>query len=137
MGDPYGEELEFGSGSPRGAFGGYSMQRNNGEIKMSGNERLDTMEGQYDLYDDEDDDDFQNESFDEGDRQEVEDGSSSGSGVNSDGGKKRAKKKLDTSQEKIEVNLDDIEDDDDQECLLDYKQSDLNKLSKNKIEPVK
>lgn len=34
--------------------------------------------------------------------------------------------KLDTSQEKIEVNLDDIEDDDDQECLLDYKQNEMN-----------
>jgi hypothetical protein len=37
---------------------------------MSGNERLDTMEGQYDLYDDEEEDgDFQNDSFDEGNRQ--------------------------------------------------------------------
>jgi len=46
-----------------------------------------------------------------------------------DGGqnKKKSKKRgLDTSQEKIEVNLDDIEDEDDQECLLDYKQNDYN-----------
>ena len=58
--------------------------------------------------------------------------------MDSNGDKKRRNKnKLNTSQEKIEVNLDDIEDDDDQECLLDYKQSDLNKLSKNKIEPLK
>lgn len=132
IGDPYGEELGGGADSPSGAFGGYQMQRNNGEIKMSGNERLDTMEGQYDLYDDEDDGDYRNVSFDAAARQELEDGSSS----DSDGAGPR-KKKLDTSQEKIEVNLDDIEDDDDQECLLDYKQSDLNKLSKNKMEPVK
>ena len=88
--------------------------------------------GQDDLYDDEDDGDYRNVSFDAAARQELEDGSSS----DSDGAGPR-KKKLDTSQEKIEVNLDDIEDDDDQECLLDYKQSDLNKLSKNKMEPVK
>lgn len=89
------------------------MQRNHGEIKISGNERLDTMEGQYDLYDDEED--YGNQSFDAAERQEIQDGSSS----DSEG--RRRKKKLETSQEKIEVNLDDIEDDDDQECLLDYK----------------
>lgn len=54
------------------------------------------MEGQNDLY------------YDEEDEGEFEE------------------EKLDTSQEKIEVNLDDIEDDDDQECLLDYKQNEMN-----------
>ena len=67
------------------------------------------------MYDDEDDD-YGNVSFDAAQRQELEDGTSS----DSEGGGTR-KKKLDTSQEKIEVNLDDIEDDDEQECLLDYK----------------
>jgi hypothetical protein len=53
----YGEEFFTGGNEgSSGAFGGYQMQRNVGEIKMSGNERLDTMEGHYDLYDDEDDD---------------------------------------------------------------------------------
>jgi hypothetical protein len=55
------------------------------------------MEGQNDLYYDEEDE--EGEYLDDGQEEE----------------------KLDTSQEKIEVNLDDIEDDDDQECLLDYK----------------
>ena len=90
IGDPYGDELGGGAESP-GAFGGYQMQRNNGEIKMSGNERLDTMEGQYDLYDDEDED-YGNVSFDAAERQELEDGDSS----DSDGVGPR-KKKLDTS----------------------------------------
>lgn len=43
--DPYGEELAVGADNPSSAFGGYQMQRNDGEIKTSGNERLDTMEG--------------------------------------------------------------------------------------------
>jgi hypothetical protein len=60
------------------------------------------MEGQNDLYYDEEDE--EGEFLDEGQEEE----------------------KLDTSQEKIEVNLDEIEDDDDQECLLDYKQNEAN-----------
>ena len=70
------------------------MQR--ADNRAIGHERLDTMEGQNDLYYDEEEEG----SFEE--------------------------QKLDTSQEKIEVNLDDIEDDDDQECLLDYKQNEMN-----------
>ena len=70
------------------------------------------MEGQNDLYYDEEDEDY----GDEGARQDL-DGSYDG---------KRRGGGLDTSQEKIEVNLDDIEDDDDQECLLDYKQNEMN-----------
>ena len=66
-----------------------------------GQNRLDTMEGHNDLY------------YDEEDEVELSDG-----------------EKLDTSQEKIEVNLDDIEDEDDQECLLDYKQNEMNQAKK-------
>ena len=51
------------------------------------------MEGQNDLYYDEEDEEFEDDSD----------------------------KGINTSQEKIEVNLDDIEDEDDQECLLNYK----------------
>jgi hypothetical protein len=64
------------------------------------------MEGQNDLYYDEEDEDENEE------------------------------EKLDTSQEKIEVNLDDIEDEDDQECLLDYKQNEMNKQSKKEKDPI-
>jgi hypothetical protein len=66
----------------RPGFGNYQMQRADNRA-IGGHERLDTMEGQNDLYYDEEDEG----SFEE--------------------------EKLDTSQEKIEVNLDDIEDDDD------------------------
>lgn len=41
-------------------------------------------------------------------------------------GNRVARSKLDTSQEKIEVNFDEIDDDNDQECLLNYKQNELN-----------
>jgi hypothetical protein len=34
---------------------------------------------------------------------------------------------LEDKQEKIEVNMDEIEDDDDQECLLDYNYSNVKK----------
>ena len=79
---------------PSGAFEGYHVPRS----RPLGNERLDTMEGQNDLYYDEEESDYDNSS-----------------------------KGINTSQEKIEVNLDDIEDEDDQECLLNYKQDELNK----------
>ena len=45
------------------------------------------------------------------------------------GEKKKKKKKLDQSHDKIEVNFDDIPDDDDQECLLDYQGSSQKKPS--------
>ena len=76
-GGPIIEDPYEGSG-----FGNYQMQRADNRA-IGGHERLDTMEGQNDLYYDEEDEG----SFEE--------------------------EKLDTSQEKIEVNLDDIEDDDD------------------------
>ena len=66
------------------SFGNYQMQR--ADNRVIGHERLDTMEGQNDLYYDEEDE--EGEFLEEGQEEE----------------------KLDTSQEKIEVNLDDIED---------------------------
>lgn len=117
------------------AFAGYQMKRN-----FQGGERLDTMEGYNDLYGDEEepsdnDEDNQNDF----DNMKDESSSEEDQGENADGDspdkKKKSKKNknknnLDTSQEKIEVNLDDIEDDEDQECLLDYKQNEYNKNKK-------
>jgi len=40
------------------------------------------------------------------------------------------KKKSEFKHDQIEVNFDDIEDDDDQECLLNYNQTDANKKNK-------
>lgn len=122
----YGAEEE---GKEDGSFGGYQMKRN--LFGKSGNgERLDTMEGYNDLYGEEDqeneDDDGGDEDFDkmrdDSDSDEV-DLNDEDAGQST---KKSKKRGLDTSQEKIEVNLDDIEDEDDQECLLDYKQDDYN-----------
>ena len=115
------------------AFAGYQMKRN-----FQGGERLDTMEGYNDLYGDEEepsdnDDDNQND-FDnmQDDSSSEEDPEENAEGASPDRKKKQKKNKknLDTSQEKIEVNLDDIEDDEDQECLLDYKQNEYNKNKK-------
>ena len=89
----------------------------------------------YNQYGDDDDDD--------GGRQELDNGNDSDdsgpkdfasdenncSDEEENNAKQQARRKrggLNTSQEKIEVTLDDIEDDDDQECLLDYNQKDAN-----------
>lgn len=94
-----------------GAFGNYQMARR--REGGQNNQRLDTMEGYNDLYDEEEDEDgserqeIMNDSQDESDDEFSEN---------------RVKRsKLDTSQEKIEVNFDEIDDDNDQECLLNYK----------------
>lgn len=106
--------------------------------KSGNGERLDTMEGYNDLYGEEDqeneDDDGGDEDFDkmrdDSDSDEV-DLNDEDAGQST---KKSKKRGLDTSQEKIEVNLDDIEDEDDQECLLDYKQDDYNSGQASKID---
>lgn len=74
------------------------------------NERLDTVEGQYDLYDQEDDD----VNSGDGDFNNMNDDSSEGE--NDD--KKKSKNMLNQSHDKLEVNLDDIPDDDYAEDLL-------------------
>ena len=92
-GDPYGDSPKKG-----GAFGDFEMPRRNNH--RGGGERLDTMEGQYDLYDDEDDDSNQGDS---GIRQEFEDDDSDFEGDEVDlfasekKQKKKKKKGLDTS----------------------------------------
>lgn len=100
------------------AFAGYQMKRN-----FQGGERLDTMEGYNDLYGDEEEP-SENDEDNQNDFDNMKDESSSeeDQGENADGDSPDKKKKpkknknknnLDTSQEKIEVNLDDIEDDED------------------------
>ena len=56
--DPYGEEIDNAKGGG-GLFKGYVMQRDKNISRRNGDsgERLDTMEGYNDLYDDEDDED--------------------------------------------------------------------------------
>lgn len=78
-------------------------------------ERLDTIEGPYDLYDQEDDQDAKSDGF----AQMKDDSDDSGDELNLAGDKK-VKKKLNQSHDKLEVNLDDINDEDDQEDLLYY-----------------
>lgn len=89
------------------------------------------MEGYNDLYGDEEQDE-DNAEDDDQDFSQMKDDSDSDGALDLDdesAAKKDKKRALDTSQEKIEVNLDDIVDDDDQECLLGYKQS-VGKVSK-------
>lgn len=95
---------------------------------MASNERLDTMEGYNDLYDDEEDQDGEAQfrygaSDDEEDDNdgEIRDFDNNEEGKEDEGKKKESKNKF--KHDKIEVNFDDIVDDDDQECLLDYQQS--------------
>lgn len=94
------------------------MQRN---IPEGSGERLDTMEGFNDLYDEEDDN--QDSNFRMEDDPDDED-SDEETGLG-DSDKKKKKSKFE--HDKIEVNFDDIEDDNDQECLLNYNQAEANK----------
>lgn len=99
-----------------GAFGNYQMARR--REGGTNNQRLDTMEGYNDLYDEEEEESGSERQELMNDSQEESDEEFSENRV------KRSK--LDTSQEKIEVNFDEIDDDNDQECLLNYKQNELN-----------
>lgn len=97
--------------------------------KSGAGERLDTMEGYNDLYGDEEEDEDDDVGKDDFDQMRDDSDSDDLELEGEDGSQKRkkgTKRGLDTSQEKIEVNLDDIEDDDDQECLLGYKQNEYN-----------
>ena len=132
-----GRKMGYGAdeeGKEDGTFGGYQMKRN--LFGKSGNgERLDTMEGYNDLYGDEEEDEDDDVGADDFDQMR-DDSDSDGLDLEAeDGGRKKSKKRgLDTSQEKIEVNLDDIEDEDDQECLLGYKQNEYNSGQAPKID---
>lgn len=109
-----------------GMLSGYKMARVGGGLGSG--ERLDTMEGYNDLYDEEDDEAIDGDEYKYGESEDEDDSENE----NMDGSdekkeqRKKRKNKHGNEQEKIEVNLDDIEDDDDQECLLDYRQNEMN-----------
>ena len=94
------------------------MPRNTIGMGLNSGERLDTMEGYDNNYGEEDDkvsqEDNQYQYGEESDQEKfyIDDEKLLG--------KKNKSKTLEDKQEKIEVNMDEIEDDDDQECLLDY-----------------
>jgi hypothetical protein len=120
--------IENESQGPDPAFGAYKMDRNKDLQHIGHGERLDTVEGQNDLYYDEEDEEQKNEfdqmASDEDSEEENPDAEILGL-VGNGLGKQNKKNK--GSQEKIEVNFDDIEDEEDQECLLDYRQNDINR----------
>ena len=101
------------------------MQRNKDYQHIGQGERLDTVEGHNDLYYDEEDEegknDFDQMASDDDSEDENPDAEILGLVGDGLGSSKKKKAKNQSSQEKIEVNLDDIEDEEDQECLLDYK----------------
>lgn len=104
------------------------MPRKKADVALDSGERLDTMEGFNDLYDEEEEDDGE-----DGDRGQT--GFLNGSDDEDeavdllgspDQKPKKIKQKNKYKHDKIEVNLDDIEDDDDeQEGLLDYNQKSI------------
>jgi hypothetical protein len=121
-----GEEVKAGS------MGGYGLQRNKDydPINMNSGGRLDTMEDYNNQYGEDDDEDGGRQELDNGNESDSSEGEKNfGSDENncSDGEDNRKGQKqtssqkqrrnkrggLNTSQEKIEVTLDDIEDDDD------------------------
>ena len=123
--------IENESQGPETNLGEYKMQRNKDMQHIGHGERLDTVEGHNDLYYDEEDGSGEEEKnqFDQmasDDDSEDENPDAEILGLVGNGLGKKSKKKG-GSQEKIEVNLDDIEDEEDQECLLDYRQNDLNR----------
>lgn len=108
----------------------YKMPRKKAtDVAMDSGERLDTMEGFNDLYDEEEDEDDggdgdnANANFLNGSDDEDEAVDLLGS---PDSKPKKQKQKNKFKHDKIEVNLDDIEDDDEeQEGLLDYNQKQI------------
>ena len=110
------------------------MKRCNDLYGQGNGERLDTVEGPYDLYDQEDDDqnedqqdqkDFDAMQDDDSEEQDSEDDNPDKDlgivGIQAEGKKKKNKKKnLNASHDKLEVNLDEISDENDQEDLLNY-----------------
>lgn len=82
---------------------------------------MDTIEGPYDLYDQEDDDDDGDQNGDEDFAQMNDSSDEDPEGDGLEQAKRRAnRKKLNQSHDKLEVNLDEVQDEDDQECLLNY-----------------
>lgn len=91
-------------------LGDYKMQRNKDHQHIGNGERLDTVEGQNDLYYDEEDEDEKDQFDQMASDSDEENPDAEILGLVGEGNKSNKKSQV---QEKIEVNLDDIEDEED------------------------
>jgi len=136
------EDIEEEAAKKQSNLQNYTMQRCRDLYGGGQGERLDTVEGPYDLYDQEQDEEDEDQADNNRDFDQMNDDESDedlgGMHDNSDSEEEdldanlgldlpppkkaatKEKPKRKESHDKIEVNFDDIPDDDDQECLLDY-----------------